>query len=62
MNVYDVNNIALYSNTDAMHWTYHYQTFLQRLQNIDNTANMHYIQLHLQNQMRADNDWMAGRI
>ena len=33
--VYDANNIALNGSSGSVLWTYNYQTFLQRLQEID---------------------------
>ena len=55
------SDIAPNDSNDAVLLTYHYQTFLQRLQTLIIYTDIYDIQLHSQNFVRANNNRMVGR-
>ena len=57
-----MTSIALNGSNDAVLRTFHYQTFLQRLQNLTIYEYIYDLQPPFQNFMRVNTNWMAGRV
>ena len=54
--------IVLNGSRNAVLLTYQYQKLFQRLQKLTIFTDIYDIQLHFQNFVRANNNWMTGRI